>query len=362
MATDPLRPATTSKRKAPGLRDGRRDEVRKVRERDANRGMHHREGQRQRPARHALDGVVLDDPAHRFEGAANTAGLGLRSPKTGHRGVAIFLKHRLAVGGVGVVIFFVLFCFAGPLIYHTNQTNAQSGLANSLAPPSGNHPLGTDMNGYDELGRVMVGGQNSLIVGFAAAVLGTVIGVGWGAVSGFVGGWVDVVMMRIVDTWMAIPPLLLLIILAVILHPSVPVLILVIGFSSWAVPARLVRSEALTLRMREYVQAVRTMGGSRLRIIVRHIMPNAIGTIVVNTTFRIADAILFLAALGYLGLGVPAPQTDWGSMLSTAITFALNGDWWLIYPPGLAILLVVIAFNFIGDGLRDAFDVRMRGR
>jgi len=281
---------------------------------------------------------------------------------TGRRVIAVFGENRLAVVGAGIIIFFVLFCFVGPLIYHTNQTNAQSGLINSLQPPNAQHLLGTDVNGYDELGRVMVGGQNSLIVAFAAALLGTVIGVAWGAVSGFFGGWVDAVMMRIVDTLLAVPPLLLLIVLAVIFRPSVHLLILIIGLSSWYVQARLVRGEALTLRVREYCEVVRVAGGGGWRIVTRHIIPNTVGTIVVNTTFRIADAVLFLAALGYLGLGVPAPQTDWGSMLSTAINFALNGYWWLIYPPGIAILLVVISFNFVGDALRDAFDVRMRTR
>jgi len=208
----------------------------------------------------------------------------------------------------------------------------------------------------------MFGGKNSLIVGFVAALAATLFGVVYGAVSGFVGGWVDALMMRIVDTLLSIPFLFLLIVLAVVFHPTLTVLILVIAFVSWLVPARLIRGETLTLRVREYVQAVRVMGGSRRRIVLRHIVPNAIGTIIVNATFQVADAILLLAFLGFLGLGVQLPQTDWGSMLSNGVTYAIQGYWWEIYPAGLAIVLVVVAFNFIGDALRDSLEVRLQTR
>ncbi len=230
------------------------------------------------------------------------------------------------------------------------------------SPPSLGHLLGTDPAGFDMMGRVMYGGEVSLEVGFAAAGIATVIGVVWGAVSGFFGGWVDALMMRIVDVLLSVPLLFLLIVLAVIFQPSLPLLILVIAFVAWLVPARLVRGETLSLRVREYVQAVRVMGGSGRRIVVRHIIPNTIGTIVVNATFNVADAILLLAALGFIGLGVPLPQTDWGSMLANGVNYALNGYWWEIYPTGLAIVLVVVAFNFVGDALRDAFEVRLQRR
>jgi peptide/nickel transport system permease protein len=128
------------------------------------------------------------------------------------------------------------------------------------------------------------------------------------------------------------------------------------------IPARLVRGQSLTLRTREYVQAVRVMGGRRSRVVLRHIIPNTISTIIVNATFNVADAILLLAALGFIGLGVPPPQTDWGSMLSNGVNYALDGYWWEIYPAGLCIVLVVVAINFIGDALRDAFEVRLQQR
>ncbi|HEY2061095.1 MAG TPA: ABC transporter permease, partial [Amycolatopsis sp.] len=144
--------------------------------------------------------------------------------------------------------------------------------------------------------------------------------------------------------------------------PSVGLLILVVSFGAWLTPARLVRGETLSLRTREYVQAVKMMGGGNRRAILRHIAPNAIGTIVVNATFQVADAILLVAALSYLGLGISPPHADWGNMLSNGTNFVQNGYWWMILPPGIAIMLAVIAFNFLGDALRDALEVRLRKR
>jgi peptide/nickel transport system permease protein len=276
----------------------------------------------------------------------------------------VFAENRLAVLGVALIVLMVLFCFVGPLFYHTNQTDTQKALVSAPAnsPPSSQYPLGTDQSGFDMLGRIMYGGQISLEVGFAAAGIATILGVLVGAVSGFFGGIVDAFLMRIVDVLLSVPLLYLLIVLAVIYHPSVEILILVIGFTAWLVPSRLVRGETLSLRVREFVQAVRVMGGGGTRIVLRHIIPNTIGTIIVNATFQIADAILLLAALGFIGLGVPSPKTDWGSMISVGVNYADSGDWWEIYPTGLAIVLVVVAFNFVGDALRDAFEVRLQRR
>jgi peptide/nickel transport system permease protein len=279
--------------------------------------------------------------------------------------VRVFAENRLAIAGLALIIFAILFCWVGPLVYHTNQTDATAALITPPgpnSPPSSAHLLGTDGQGFDMLGRIMYGGQISLIVGFAAAFIATLVGVLVGAVSGFFGGAVDSVLMRIVDILLSVPILYLLIVLAVIFTPSLGILILVIGFTAWLVPARLVRGETLSLRTREYVQAVRVMGGGGSRIVGRHIIPNTIGTIIVNATFQVADAILLLAALGFIRLGVPPPQTDWGSMLSDGVQYASNGYWWEIYPTGAAIVLVVVAFNFVGDALRDAFEVRLQRR
>ena len=276
------------------------------------------------------------------------------------RGLSVFAENRLALIGAGIIVFFVLFCFLGPHLYHTDQVTTNLAIANE--PPSSAHPLGTDATGYDELGRLMYGGQASLEVGIAAAILATVFGTLYGALSGYVGGALDAVLMRLVDGFLAIPALFLLLVLSTIYSPGPGTMIILIAALSWLGAARLIRGEALSLREREYVQAVRVMGGSNTRAVVRHVAPNAVGTAVVFASFTVADSILILAFLGYLGLGIQPPKTDWGGMLSTATVYINSGYWWLLYPPGIAIVLVAIAFNFLGDALRDAFEVRLQSR
>ena len=303
----------------------------------------------------------LLDPAAAAVATA-TPGAGLRAGPGSplRRGWAVFRQNKMALAGLGIVVFFVLFSFVGPLFYHTDQVHAN--LENSLLPPSSSHPLGTTDTGFDELGRLMVGGQSSLEVGVAAAVLAVLIGTLYGAISGYLGGAADSLMMRVVDAWLSIPPIFVLIILSVIFHPDPLVMIVIIAVFYWLGVARLVRGETLTLRTREYVQQVKLMGGGALRSVTRHIVPNSIGTIVVQATFAVADAILILAALGFLGLGIQPPNTDWGGLLSNGLQYMNDGGWWLIYPPGICIILVVVAFNFIGDALRDASDTRLQRR
>jgi peptide/nickel transport system permease protein len=276
------------------------------------------------------------------------------------RGLEVFVENKLAIVGAVILVAMVLFCYIGPLVYHTDQVHTNLAIEN-LAP-GGSHPLGTDSNGYDVLGRLMVGGQVSLEVGLAAAILATVLGTLWGAVAGYVGGAVDAVMMRIVDAMLAIPTLFLALVVVAMFPATEPELIIVIALTSWLTTSRLIRGEALSLRVRDYVQAMRVMGGSGTRAVLRHIAPNAIGTIIVNATFQVADAILLVVALSYLGLGVQPPKTDWGGMLSNGVQYTYDGYWWLIYPAGLCIVLVVIAINFVGDALRDSFEVRLQRR
>jgi peptide/nickel transport system permease protein len=276
------------------------------------------------------------------------------------RGLEVFLENKLAIVGAVLLVAIFVFCFLGPYFYHTNQINTN--LANENLPPGPGHPLGTDQNGYDILGRLMVGGQISLEVGLAAAILATVVGTLWGAIAGYFGGAVDAVMMRLVDALLAIPTLFLALVVVSIFPPTEGELILVIALTSWLTTSRLIRGEALTLRVRDYVQAMRVMGGSSARAVFRHIAPNAVGTIVVNATFQVADAILLVVALSYLGLGIRPPQTDWGGMLNAGINSVYDGYWWQIFPAGIAIILVVISINFIGDALRDAFEVRLQRR
>ena len=264
----------------------------------------------------------------------------------------------LGIIGLSIIVVACLFCFVGPLLYHTNQVG--SNLAASNLRPGKGHPLGTDDNGFDILGRLMIGGQSSLEIGAAVAVLATTVGVAWGAIAGFAGGIVDGIMMRVVDVILAVPALFLLLILATSVAPSTLELIVVLAFLAWQVPSRLVRGESLSLRTREFVQAVQVMGGGSTRAVIRHIIPNTISTIVVNATFQVADAILILAVLSYLGFGLPPPAATWGGMLSNGSSYIFAGYWWQIYPVGVLIVIVVIAFNFLGDALRDLLDVRLR--
>jgi peptide/nickel transport system permease protein len=276
------------------------------------------------------------------------------------RGLEVFLENKLAIVGVVILVAMVLFCYIGPFLYHTDQIHVHLAIENQ--GPGTGHPLGTDSNGYDVLGRLMTGGQVSLEVGAAAAILATVLGTLWGAIAGYVGGAVDAVMMRLVDAMLAIPTLFLALVVVSMFPATEPELIFVIALTSWLTTARLIRGESLSLRVRDYVQAMKVMGGGGTRAVLRHIAPNAIGTIIVNATFQVADAILLVVALSYLGLGVQPPKTDWGGMLSNGVQYTYDGYWWLIYPAGLAIVLVVIAINFIGDALRDAFEVRLQRR
>jgi peptide/nickel transport system permease protein len=273
----------------------------------------------------------------------------------------VFAENKLALAGLGFIVFILLFCFVGPLFYHTNQVNTD--LSNYLCKPSGGHLLGCNELGYDQLGRLMIGGQTSLEVGIAAASVAVLFGALYGAISGFAGGVVDSVMMRIVDAGLSLPYLMVVIILSVIFHPNPAVMIFIIAVFYWFGVARLVRGETLSLRTREYVQAVRVIGGGQLRSVTRHVLPNAIGVVIVQATFAVADSILTLSGLGFLGLGVTPPATDWGSMLSGGLNYIQGGNyWWLIYPPGVAIILTCISFNFIGDALRDAFETRLQRR
>jgi peptide/nickel transport system permease protein len=278
------------------------------------------------------------------------------------RGWEVFAENRLALASLGMIVFIVLFCFVGPLIHPTDQVHTN--LGQTLCTPSGSHLLGCDNVGYDQLGRLMIGGQTSLEVGFAAAIVAVFIGTLYGAFSGFIGGPVDSFLMRVVDAGLSIPAIMVIVILSVVFHPDKVVMIFIIAVFYWLGVARLVRGETLSLRTREYVQAVKVIGGGSARAVVRHIVPNAIGTIIVQTTFAIADSIIILAGLGFLGLGVAPPATDWGDMLSDGLQYLQSGSnyWWLTYPAGIAIILTCIAFNFIGDALRDSFETRLQRR
>lgn len=271
-----------------------------------------------------------------------------------------FAENRLALASLVVLVFLVLFCFVGPLIYHTDQVSANLLAANE--PPSAAHLLGTSPEGRDELGRLMVGGQSTLEVGFAVAALATAFGVLYGALAGYVGGIVDAVLMRIVDAMLSIPFLFFVVLLAALVQANLLVIILVLTSVSWVSTARLVRGETLSLRTREYVVAAEGFGARRRRVIGRHVVPNLLGVVVVNATLKVADNILAFASISYLGLGPPPPATNWGTILSTGINNLFDGYWWELWPAAVLIVVTVLAVNVIGDALADVTEIRLQKR
>ncbi len=241
----------------------------------------------------------------------------------------IFTHNKLAIASVLFIVALVLFCYLGPILYHTNQTNQAAALNVAWnAPPSMHHLLGTDSSGFDVLGRIMYGGEYSLSLGILAGIITIIVGTIYGMISGFLGGIVDTVMMRILDAFLSIPILFLLITLIAIFQRSTVFLILIIGTTLWFGNARIIRGDALLIKKLEYSQAATAMGGSKWHIIKRHVFPNSMSNIVTVATFSVADAILFLSTLGFLGLGIPAPQTDWGTMMQNGATQQPNGYWW----------------------------------
>lgn len=311
------------------------------------------------PLRSAVDGIV--DPGDVNPMSAPPEGGEVQIVASGWRlATREFFSNKLAVFGLAVILFFILFCFLGPLIYHSNQ--AISNPLNADLKPGGSFPLGTDDNGFDELGALMKGGQTSLEIGFLASLIATLIGTVYGAVAGLAGGAIDGLMMRLVDVMLSIPFLFIVLILATKYSATVLDESLIIGLFSWLVPARLVRGEVLTLRVRDFVLAARVMGATRSRLVFRHLIPNALSVVIVNITFQVADAILTLAFLGFLGFGLQYPSTSWGDMLGNAQNYVTEGYWWLVYPVGGCLVALVLACNLVGDALRDALDVRIRRR
>lgn len=262
-----------------------------------------------------------------------------------------FVQTPLAFGSALWIAGVAALCIFVPAITHNNGLITD--VAHAYAAPTTAHLLGTDGLGRDELARLLMGGRISLLVGFVAALVAIAIGTVYGALAGFYGGWMDVLLMRVVDVFLAVPTLFLLLFLAAMFHGSVASLIVVIGVTSWLGPARLVRGEVLTIKERLYVEAAQSLGASNARIIFRHIIPNAAGTIITTTTFIVAGAMLAESALSYLTIGVRPPTPSWGNMLSAAQSDLFAGAFWLILPPGLAILLTVTALNFLGDWLRE---------
>lgn len=281
-------------------------------------------------------------------------------PAVKHPIVSRFMENRLAVAGMVVVILFYFIAIIAPLIQRYPPNQIEAG-ARDLHP-SAQHWLGTDRNGRDVYSRLLNGGRISLAVGFTAVAIIMTIGTTLGAVSGYFGGWTDSVIMRFTDILLAIPQILLLIAASALFQGGIEVTIIVIGVTSWPGCARLVRGQFLTLKDQEFITAAKTIGARPREIIWRHLLPNSLAVIIVEATLWLSFAIILEATLSYLGLGVQIPTPSWGNMLQDGQHEMLAGAWWLTVFPGLAIFLVVMAFNLMGDGLRDAFDPRLRRR
>ncbi|HIS39687.1 MAG TPA: ABC transporter permease [Candidatus Aphodovivens avistercoris] len=237
----------------------------------------------------------------------------------------------------------------------------QQDLGQSLLPPSAEHWFGTDLQGRDIFCRVMVGTQISLSVGLIAVAFSLTIGVILGSIAGYKGGWVDTVIMRIMDMMLAIPSILLAIAIMAALGPGIEKAVVAIGLVSIPEYARIVRSEILAIKENDYVAAARVIGDSNFKIVFRHVLPNALPSIIVRATLGISSAILDCAALGFLGLGVQPPAAEWGDMLGRGRNELFRAPWLMIFP-GLAITLAVLAFNLLGDGIRDGLDPKSRKR
>jgi len=273
----------------------------------------------------------------------------------GRRVVKRFFKHKLAVTGLVFLLLLAIVVIVGPWLspYEFDQQDWE--LIGMPGPMSPAHWLGTDELGRDALTRLIYGGRVSLAVGLAGAIIATILGTLIGALSGFFRGWVDVVLMRFTDVMLSIPTLPLVLLLSGIFRPSPPLLVSIVGALIWMGTARLVRSQFLSLREREFVEAARALGAGPARLMFRHILPNAIGPITVAATLAVGSAVMMESALSFLGFGIQPPVPTWGNLLNSASSW-LSVAPWLAIPPGLCILFTVLAVNFLGDGLRDAME------
>jgi len=268
-------------------------------------------------------------------------------------------RHKLALASMVVVAAISVLCLAAPLI--APFAFDQIDLGSIRQAPSAAHWLGTDDLGRDLLTRILYGGRVSILIGLLAAVIGTGFGSLVGAVAGYYGGRIDNLLMRMTDVVYSIPTLPLLIVLASYTQAGASSMAIAIGVLSWMATARVVRGEVLKIRAMEYVEAARSLGATNGRIILRHVLPNAIGPIVVGATLAVGNAIILESSLSFLGLGVQPPTPTWGNMLMDAQATMSTQPWLSIFP-GVAILVIVLAVNFLGDGLQDALDPRAETR
>jgi oligopeptide transport system permease protein len=267
-------------------------------------------------------------------------------------------KNRMAMAGLGILVCLVIVALLTPFIapYSYEAQNLDLG----ASPPSAAHWLGTDIFGRDQLTRIMYGSRISLMVGFIATAVALIIGVLWGATAGYLGGRTDALMMRTVDVLYALPFTIFIILLTVIFGSSMLLLFLAIGAVEWLTMARIVRGQVLSLKQQEFVEAAIALGLSPWKIIVRHLIPNTLGPVIVYTTLTIPSVILLESFLSFLGLGIQPPESSWGSLISDGVESMEEYPWLLIFP-ALILSITLFALNFLGDGLRDALDPRASG-
>ncbi len=274
----------------------------------------------------------------------------------------ILLRNRLSVLGLVIIAFLIFVAIFAPLLApYPEQALGEPNLQERLQPPSWKHPFGTDHLGRDILSRVIYGARTSLIMGFSVVALAVLIGVPLGLVAGYLGGKVDLIIMRITDVFLAFPPLLLALLIASSIGRGMLNAIMALAISWWPWYTRLTRGMAISVKERPYVEASKAMGISDWKIMIRHVLPNSLSPIIVQGTMDMGSAILEAAALSFLGLGVQPPTPDWGLMVSEGKDYFLN-YWWYPVFPGLAIFITVLAFNLLGDAVREVMDPRLRRR
>jgi len=283
----------------------------------------------------------------------------LKHPR-GSRALRKLMSNRLAMLGLAIFTIILLATIFAPLL--TVHDPMKVDLRAMLQPPSWEHILGTDRTGRDVFARILFGGRVSIIVGLGSALLAAVVGVGIGAYTAYRGGWIDIVALRISEVFMSFPQLILVLMLVSITGQSLINLIVIFVATGWAPMYRMARAKMLSLREEEYVQALRSFGVPTVKICYKHILPNALGPIMVNITLSTAMFILAEAGLSFLGLGVPLSIPTWGNILNAAQDLrVLQNNWWLWLPVGSVISLFVLSVNFIGDGLRDSTDPTLQG-
>ncbi len=265
------------------------------------------------------------------------------------------LSNPLAMAGFIIIVSIFILAILAPWIapYDPDAINVKA----ILISPSGQHWMGTDGLGRDVLSRMLYGGRISLLVGLVAVGISTAIGILLGALAGYYRGWVDTFIMRLVDVMLSIPSFFLILAVIAFLTPSIINIMIVIGLTSWMGVTRLVRAEFLSLSNREFIMAARTLGANDTRLIFTHLLPNSLTPIIVSAVLGVAGAVLLESGLSFLGLGVQAPQASWGNILTDGKEY-IQFAWWLSLYPGMAILMTVLGYNLLGEGLRDALDPR----